>query len=89
MWLQQQLAGVFGLAGHTPIQGAHGVEGAAESLMQACPGLGVCGVHVQPGVEALLQCCVRGAGAQSYHPVDGLFADGVQARVAHGVCSHR
>ncbi|MNQ88382.1 hypothetical protein D3C85_1036420 [compost metagenome] len=87
--LQQQLARFAGLPGHASIQGAHRVEGPTESLLQFCPGLGMRGIHRQPGVEPRLQRGVRLAGAQAHHPVNGLLADGVQLWSAHGAISLR
>ena len=86
MGLQQHLPRFTGQAF---FEGAQGVPRAAQALLQTGPGLGVSRVQGQPGIEALLHPRIRFAGAQAHHPVDGLLADRVQARLAHGASSAR
>ncbi|MNS12895.1 hypothetical protein D3C72_444700 [compost metagenome] len=87
--LQENLAGVLALARQASIEGTNRVERTTEAFLQACPGLCVRRVHGQPGIETFLHRGGGRTGAQTHHPVDGLLADRVQARRAHGAISLR
>ncbi|MOA35336.1 hypothetical protein D3C78_1567790 [compost metagenome] len=80
---------MLGVPRQASIEGAKGVEGTAQALLQSGPGLGVRRVLGQPGIETCLQGGRGGTGAQAHHPVDGLLADRVQALCFHVAISLR